>query len=72
MSRGKWDHLRGGGDPEDDDRLREDPRRLANLIIQRRRAGDRVATFDSVDPAVVDHGHETVARQTIPKNWRDE
>lgn len=50
MSRGNWDHLRGGGDPEDDDRLREDPRRLANLIIQQRRGGDRGVTFDSVDP----------------------
>jgi hypothetical protein len=72
MSRGNWDHLRGGGNPEDDDGLRDDPRRLANLIIQRRRARDREVSGDGVDPVVTDNGDDTVARQTISTNWRDE
>lgn len=65
----RWDHLRGGGDPEDDD-AHEDPRRLAALIIQKRRA--TVATGDSVDPIQVDHGDDAVARITLSKNWKDD
>lgn len=64
--------LRGGGDPEDKDGPRFNPCALADRILKDRRAGDRVAVFDSVDPVVVDHGDDAVARMTISKEWRDQ